>query len=62
MMPRASTEFHDALLDTTLNAQFTLFTEVDIGTTTNRFSQDLQLIDMELPLSLFNTTVGTGCP
>jgi ATP-binding cassette, subfamily C (CFTR/MRP), member 1 len=58
MMPRASTEFHDALLDTTWNAQFSLFTEIDIGTTTNRFSQDLQLIDMELPLSLFNTTVG----
>ena len=58
IMTRASTKFHDTLLETTLNAPLSLFSETDIGTTTNRFSQDLELIDMELPVSLFNTSVG----
>jgi ATP-binding cassette subfamily C (CFTR/MRP) protein 1 len=57
MMPRASTTFHDALLNSTLNAPQSFFGETDIGETTNRFSQDLQLIDMELPLALFTTCV-----
>ena len=56
-MPRASTLFHDALLNTTVNAPLWLFSETDVGITVNRFSQDLQLIDMELPLALFNTSV-----
>ena len=52
MMPRASKTFHTALLKTTLNAPLTLFSQTDVGDTVNRFSQDLQLIDMELPLAV----------
>ena len=33
------------------------FDVVDIGDTCNRFSQDLQLIDTELPLALISTTI-----
>lgn len=33
------------------------FSTTDIGRTTNRFSQDLQLVDMELPLSVLNTVL-----
>jgi len=40
-----------------VNAPLWLFSETDVGITVNRFSQDLQLIDMELPLALFNTSV-----
>lgn len=31
------------------------FSTTDTGTTINRFSQDLQLIDMELPVAALNT-------
>lgn len=31
------------------------FTNTDSGITMNRFSQDLQLIDMELPIAALNT-------
>ncbi len=57
MMPRASSTFHTVLLRTTLNAPLSLFAGNNLGSTVNRFSQDLQLIDMELPLALFNTVV-----
>ncbi|XP_044721310.1 ABC transporter domain-containing protein [Hirsutella rhossiliensis] len=57
MMPRASACFHTALLRTTLNAPLSLFAGSAMGDLVNRFSQDLQLIDMELPLALFNTSI-----
>ncbi|KAM5429338.1 hypothetical protein McanMca71_002977 [Microsporum canis] len=57
MLPRASKKFHKDLLDTVLNAPLLFFLKTDIGTTVNRFAQDLQLADMELPLALFNTTI-----
>lgn len=37
------------------SAPLSFFTTTDTGTTINRFSQDLQLIDMELPVSALNT-------
>ena len=57
MMPRASSAFHDVLLRTTLYAPLLLFAGDNISYLLNRFSQDLQLIDMELPLALFNTSI-----
>ncbi|EXJ85589.1 hypothetical protein A1O1_05954 [Capronia coronata CBS 617.96] len=57
MMPKASSTFHTVLLRTTLDAPLSLFAGNNLGDTINRFSQDLQLIDMELPLALFNTIV-----
>lgn len=40
-------------------APMTFFATTDIGITTNRFSQDLELIDMELPLALIQTMLST---
>ncbi|KAJ5498183.1 ABC transporter integral membrane type 1 [Penicillium expansum] len=57
MLPRASMRFHASLLTTVLQAPLQFFSTTDVGTTLNRFAQDLQLSDMELPLALFNTTV-----
>jgi len=35
------------------------FASTDTGITTNRFSQDLELIDMELPVALVRTAMST---
>ncbi|KAH7236581.1 P-loop containing nucleoside triphosphate hydrolase protein [Fusarium tricinctum] len=55
MVPLSGNSFHQSLLDTVLNAPMSFFAATDTGTTINRFSQDLQLIDMDLPLSALNT-------
>ncbi|KAL4747875.1 hypothetical protein BDW72DRAFT_215157 [Aspergillus terricola var. indicus] len=57
MLARASAHFHTTLLSTILTAPLSLFSKHDTGAILNRFAQDLQLADMELPLALFNTTV-----
>ncbi|KAI9146961.1 ABC multidrug transporter B [Paramyrothecium foliicola] len=57
LLPRASVTFHHILLKVTTHAPLSFLTRVDVGIATNRFSQDLQLIDTELPISLFNTTL-----
>ena len=38
-----------------IRAPMTFFSTTDTGVTLNRFSQDLQLIDMELPVAALNT-------
>jgi ATP-binding cassette subfamily C (CFTR/MRP) protein 1 len=48
MIPRASNGLHESLLNTVLEAPFSFFTKTDSGTTLNRFSQDLTVIDNEL--------------
>ncbi|KAJ5592008.1 uncharacterized protein N7459_002377 [Penicillium hispanicum] len=48
---------HSNLLKTTLSAPFSFFQKVDAGLTTNRFSQDLELIDMNLPIYALNASV-----
>ncbi|KAL9079436.1 MAG: hypothetical protein Q9157_001690 [Trypethelium eluteriae] len=54
MVPRSAENFHWMLLKTTLSAPMSFFATTDTGVTINRFSQDLQLIDMDLPLSALN--------
>ncbi|CAG9987270.1 unnamed protein product [Clonostachys byssicola] len=60
LLPHASVNFHNIILKATTHAPLSFLTSVDVGITTNRFSQDLQLIDTELPISLFNTTLALG--
>ncbi|GKU22899.1 unnamed protein product, partial [Fusarium langsethiae] len=55
MVPLSGNNFHQSLLKTVLDAPMSFFAATDAGTTINRFSQDLQLIDMDLPLSALNT-------
>jgi ATP-binding cassette subfamily C (CFTR/MRP) protein 1 len=52
MIPRASNGLHERLLTTVLRAPFSFFTRTDSGTILNRFSQDLTVIDNELPNAL----------
>ncbi|RGP66062.1 hypothetical protein FSPOR_6888 [Fusarium sporotrichioides] len=54
MVPLSGNNFHQSLLKTVLDAPMSFFAATDAGTTINRFSQDLQLIDMDLPLSALN--------
>ncbi|KAL4874811.1 P-loop containing nucleoside triphosphate hydrolase protein [Aspergillus karnatakaensis] len=55
MVPKSGEVFHRQLLATVLSAPMLLFSTTDSGSILNRFSQDLQLIDMELPVAAINT-------
>ncbi|KAI8293031.1 ABC transporter atnG [Colletotrichum sp. SAR11_240] len=50
--------FHSVLLETTSRAPMSFHSSIDSGVTVNRFSQDLQLIDMELPAAALGVAVG----
>ncbi|QGA17136.1 hypothetical protein EYB26_004806 [Talaromyces marneffei] len=52
--PRSAKTLHARLLTAVLNAPLSFFTSVDIGTTTNRFSQDMTLIDNDLPYAMID--------
>ena len=54
MVPQSGENFHWRLLNTVLSAPMSFFATTDTGVTLNRFSQDLQLIDMDLPISALN--------
>ncbi|KAH8672363.1 P-loop containing nucleoside triphosphate hydrolase protein [Ilyonectria robusta] len=55
VLPRTARRFHELLLNTTMRAKTSFLTSVDAGTTLNRFSQDLELIDNDLPMSIDQT-------
>lgn len=57
MVPRSGENFHRKLLNTVLSAPMLYFSKTDSGAILNRFSQDLQLIDMELPVAAINAFV-----
>ncbi|KAH7165351.1 ABC transporter [Dactylonectria macrodidyma] len=47
-------KLHSDLLDVTLKAPYRFFSMTDTGSLINRFSQDMELIDMELPMYVVN--------
>lgn len=47
-------KLHNDLLEATLKAPFRFFSITDTGSLLNRFSQDMELIDMELPMYVVN--------
>ncbi|KAK3329761.1 P-loop containing nucleoside triphosphate hydrolase protein [Apodospora peruviana] len=53
-------KLHYDLLESTLRAPFSFFQKTDTGTITNRFSQDMDLIDMTLPLQAISFTTGAA--
>ncbi|KAI8955491.1 P-loop containing nucleoside triphosphate hydrolase protein [Xylaria longipes] len=52
---RAGANIHQDALRTLMRAPLSFFTTTDTGVVTNLFSQDLNLIDTELPNALLNT-------
>ncbi|KAF5014687.1 hypothetical protein F66182_14245, partial [Fusarium sp. NRRL 66182] len=55
VIPRTSQKLHELLLTTTMRAPTSFLTSTNAGVTLNRFSQDLELIDNDLPKSLDQT-------
>ncbi|KIW87337.1 uncharacterized protein Z519_11973 [Cladophialophora bantiana CBS 173.52] len=51
MLPNSSSNLHLSLLEAVLNAPLSFFTRTDIGKITNMFSQDMALVDTDLPFS-----------
>lgn len=51
---RSGSTLHKAALQTVINAPLQFFTTTDTGVVTNLFSQDMTLIDGELPIALIN--------
>lgn len=49
MIPKSANGLHFSLLETVMRAPLSFFTKTDSGTTLNRFSQDMTLIDGDLP-------------
>lgn len=57
ILPRAGSSLHKAALNTVITAPLRFFTTTDNGSVTNLFSQDMTLIDGELPIALINTAL-----
>ncbi|KAH7305780.1 ABC transporter [Stachybotrys elegans] len=55
IIPATAKGFHDMLIRTTMRARTQFFSLNDSGSILNRFSQDLQLVDNDLPLALDRT-------
>jgi ATP-binding cassette, subfamily C (CFTR/MRP), member 1 len=54
---KAGTHLHMKALRTLMNAPMSYFSRTDIGVTTNRFSQDMSIIDSNLAFGLSNTVL-----
>ncbi|EFX04947.1 ABC multidrug transporter [Grosmannia clavigera kw1407] len=54
MIRQSGSILHRRALDTVVNASLQLFVKTDLGVITNLFSQDITLIDGELPLAFLN--------
>ncbi|KAK7942741.1 P-loop containing nucleoside triphosphate hydrolase protein [Apiospora aurea] len=55
---KSGAKLHLDTLTTLMHAPLRFFTTTDNGQTTNLFSQDLNLVDMELPNALLNVVLG----
>ncbi|EPS27187.1 hypothetical protein PDE_02130 [Penicillium oxalicum 114-2] len=51
MVKRSAEGLHDVLLKTVANAPLSYFASTEIGTITNHFSQDMEKVDIEIPLT-----------
>ncbi|KAF2197592.1 ABC transporter-like protein [Delitschia confertaspora ATCC 74209] len=55
IVPRFVLKFHSSLLQTVMRAPLLFLTSSESGSILNRFSQDIQLVDMSLPPATFIT-------
>ncbi|KUI69854.1 Multidrug resistance-associated protein 1 [Cytospora mali] len=60
MIGLSGSALHKAALHTVINAPLRFFTTTDTGAITNYFSQDMTLIDGELPLAVMNLTLNVA--
>ncbi|KAL2000415.1 hypothetical protein VTN02DRAFT_3099 [Thermoascus thermophilus] len=60
IISKSGRHFHSLLVKTVSCAPMSFFSSVDSGITINRFSQDLELIDMKLPLAAFGVAIGVA--
>ncbi|KAK0718041.1 P-loop containing nucleoside triphosphate hydrolase protein [Lasiosphaeria miniovina] len=54
LTPQSSEVLHARLLRAVIRAPLAFFSGTDVGVTTNRFSQDMSIIDTELPFELID--------
>ncbi|RAL60312.1 hypothetical protein DID88_000088 [Monilinia fructigena] len=57
MMPKSAKVLHQRLLDSVMGAPLFFFTATDTGTTTNRFSQDMSILDGDLPYAIVDLSI-----
>lgn len=55
LMPRSAIRLHKTLLDTVMCAPLSFFASTDTGVSLNRFSQDMSLVDLALPIAMSST-------
>ncbi|KAK2616711.1 hypothetical protein QQS21_000323 [Conoideocrella luteorostrata] len=60
MVSRSSLKLHEDVLTATMKAPLQFFQRVDLGNITNRFSRDMDLIDMDLPMQALNFLAASG--
>ncbi|KAM3068089.1 hypothetical protein ACMFMF_009454 [Clarireedia jacksonii] len=56
MVTTSAKNLHEDILRAVMRAPLMFFTTTDTGTTLNRFSQDMQLVDLTLPSALINAS------
>lgn len=61
MVASSSEVLHARLLHSVMNTPVALFSRIDVGVTTNRFSQDMSAVDTELPFALIIMSVILMC-
>ncbi|KDE77651.1 multidrug resistance-associated protein/mitoxantrone resistance protein, ABC [Aspergillus oryzae 100-8] len=54
LMPKSAIRLHWRLLNAVIRAPLSFFSTTDSGMTLNRFSQDMTLVDLALPISLMS--------
>ncbi|TKA67675.1 hypothetical protein B0A49_10530 [Cryomyces minteri] len=59
LVMRTGLALHNRILGVVLNAPWAFLSSTDIGSILNRFSQDMQLIDGELPLGFMNLVLSS---
>ncbi|KIX97801.1 uncharacterized protein Z520_06579 [Fonsecaea multimorphosa CBS 102226] len=57
LVPESSANLHRTLLDTVTNATYLFLAKADVGVLLNRFSQDMTLIENQLPTGVLCTTI-----
>ncbi|KAL3963237.1 hypothetical protein ACCO45_000241, partial [Purpureocillium lilacinum] len=60
VIPRSGVYIHQLLLDSYLRAPLWFLTQTDTGSVLNRFSQDMSLVDQQIPMAFFETVLNTA--